>query len=629
MKKKLFALLVVALCAMSCQNGIWDAIHDLEDKYTDLDGRVAKLEELCKEMNTNISSLQTLVSVILTNDYIISVTPITKDGKEIGYTITFAIHEPITIYHGENGKDGPNGKDGKDGENGKDGLNGQDGQNGADGITPIIGVAQDETDHAYYWTLNGEWLLDANGNRIPLSSRDGVNGQDGKDGKDGQDGTNGQDGITPRLKIENDYWYISYDNGVTWTQLGKAVGENGQDGRDGIDGQDGEKGEKGDQGEPGYSMFTEVTQDDDFVYFTLSNGTILTVRKGNSTFDQTIIDNLVTSLTLDQIEVWMSAIGEQVQITATTTPFPNSKVYWESSDSTIVSVVDGVLSSHATGRTSITATAGDKSAKVSVHVGIGDFKTFSVSATKQVYFASGDLEYSPISSHSCADGTIKKGIWHFADKQYEQLNYSYFKDKDTTKACDLFFLGQSGYKFPVTTHNPVNFFNNAAQADWDIRHSMENTNYDWGMYNAINSNNSVWAPGAYRVLTKEEWTYLLAERENASYLQSTISIDGVSYLVIFPDFWKYDNVSFPNKVYTNKEPFWSSLVNKGAVAFLYNQPYWTMSFAMYNDDSGNKKCSFYILQNGTITSTSAYSINYYSRQAYGLQGRVRLVKDVE
>ena len=305
MKRKLFVLVLVACSLLSCTDGIWNAIHDLEDKYSDLDGRVAKLEELCKEMNTNISSLQTLVSVILTNDYIISTTPITKDGKEIGYTITFAIHEPITIYHGQNGadgKDGQNGKDGKDGKNGENGTNGQDGKDGADGITPIIGVAQDETDHAYYWTLNGEWLLDANGNRIPLTSRDGINGQDGqdgqdgKDGKDGKDGTNGQDGqdgITPRLKIENGYWFISYDNGATWTQLGKAVGENGKDGKDGTDGQDGEKGEKGDQGEPGFSMFTEVTQDDEFVYFKLYNGTVLTVPKGNKEQKVQIVDGAI------------------------------------------------------------------------------------------------------------------------------------------------------------------------------------------------------------------------------------------------------------------------------------------------------------------------------------------------
>lgn len=53
-----------------------------------------------------------------------------KDGKEIGYTITFSKSNPITIYHGK------------------------DGQDGEDGTTPTIGVKQD-ADGVYYWTLNG------------------------------------------------------------------------------------------------------------------------------------------------------------------------------------------------------------------------------------------------------------------------------------------------------------------------------------------------------------------------------------------------------------------------------------------------------------------------------------------
>lgn len=79
----------------------------------------------------------------------------------------------------------------------------------------------------------------------------------GAPGKDGEDGTPGQDGITPQLKIEDGYWYVSYDNGSTWTRLSKATGEDGapgqdgQDGEDGKDGQDGEQGPQGPQGEQG------------------------------------------------------------------------------------------------------------------------------------------------------------------------------------------------------------------------------------------------------------------------------------------------------------------------------------------------------------------------------------------
>lgn len=222
MKKLLtFAALFAAATFASCSDDYDDSA--LKGRVGDLENRVAKLEELCKQMNTNISSLQTIVTALQNNDYVTGVTPIMQNGKEVGYTINFSKSKPIVIYHG---KDGENGKDGIDGTDGKDGENGKDGQ---DGTTPTIGVKKD-IDGIYYWMLNGDWLTDAQGNKIKAE------GTNGKDGADGADGNDGQDGVTPEVKIENEYWYISYDNGSTWTQLGKATGENGKDGKDGTSG---------------------------------------------------------------------------------------------------------------------------------------------------------------------------------------------------------------------------------------------------------------------------------------------------------------------------------------------------------------------------------------------------------
>ena len=83
----------------------------------------------------------------------------------------------------------------------------------------------------------------------------------------------GKDGITPLLKIENDYWFISYDEGVTWQQEGKAKGDQGEQG---IQGEVGPRGEKGDKGD---SMFQAVTQDSNFVYLTLLDSTIVKIAK--------------------------------------------------------------------------------------------------------------------------------------------------------------------------------------------------------------------------------------------------------------------------------------------------------------------------------------------------------------
>ena len=65
---------------------------------------------------------------------------------------------------------------------------------------------------------------------------------------------------------------MSYDNGTTWTKLGKAKGD---DGVDGANGQNGTNGQNGD------SMFKSVTQDEDNVYFTLSDGTVIVLPKCN------------------------------------------------------------------------------------------------------------------------------------------------------------------------------------------------------------------------------------------------------------------------------------------------------------------------------------------------------------
>lgn len=182
-------------------------LNDLSTKVDDIDSRLSKLETLCAQMNKDITALQKAVKALEDKDYVTSVEPITEEGKEIGYRINFTKSGSITIYHGKDG---------------------------TDGLTPVISVSQD-TDGLYYWTIDGEWLLGADGHRVRASA------------------TDGKDGITPQLKIEEDWWYISYDAGQTWTKLSTA------------------KGDKGD------SMFSAVTYDSLYLYLTLANGTKLTI----------------------------------------------------------------------------------------------------------------------------------------------------------------------------------------------------------------------------------------------------------------------------------------------------------------------------------------------------------------
>lgn len=104
---------------------------------------------------------------------------------------------------------------------------------GEPGDTPIVGIKKDTLNNTYYWTvsINGEsprWILDENGQKI---SAQGLKGDPGKNGTDGKPGKNGADGITPEFKIVNNNWYITYDEGISWKLLGRAIGDQGEPGK--------------------------------------------------------------------------------------------------------------------------------------------------------------------------------------------------------------------------------------------------------------------------------------------------------------------------------------------------------------------------------------------------------------
>ena len=180
----MLCLVMLGFASTSCYDD-----SALRESIEDLDGRVKTLETLCTEMNSNISALAELVNALSGNDYIVSVTPIMEDGVEVGYQIIMKSAKVINLYHGTDGKDGV------DGTNGTNGTNGTDGK---DGQTPVIGTQVGENG-VYYWTLNGEFVTDAEGNRIPLTA------------------------AAPQVKVEDEKWYVSYDEGKTWLELGPAV----------------------------------------------------------------------------------------------------------------------------------------------------------------------------------------------------------------------------------------------------------------------------------------------------------------------------------------------------------------------------------------------------------------------
>ena len=214
-------LCALLLCAGLAMTGCYDD-SALQEQLKDHESRLKELERLTAQLNTNISSLQTIVTALQDKDYVTSVAPIYEGDEVVGYTINFSKSGAVTIY------------------------------NGKDGYVPAIGVKQDESDGQWYWTVDGEWLLDSKGGKVRASA------------EDGEDGAPGQPGVTPTLKIVDGYWYVSYDGGKTWEEetLGQATGDKG------------------------YTMFVEVTYDEEYLYITMADGQKLVLPRTSESQDE-------------------------------------------------------------------------------------------------------------------------------------------------------------------------------------------------------------------------------------------------------------------------------------------------------------------------------------------------------
>lgn len=248
-RKTLTLLLLAALTLAACKyddSELWEQVNQNTEELAAQAARIAALEAWQAETNTNIEALQTLLS---TTDYITAVTPVVKDGVEVGFTISFLNTPAITIYHGAKGDKGDKGD------------------------TPQIGAAQGD-DGNWYWTLNGELLTDTDGNPIRANGTQGEQGDQGPAGDDAplpQLATGAKltdQGITTDSQnnpIAADAIYLSVDGGQTWTR---------------VSGEKGNTGSTGPAGPQGDSFFESVdTTNADYILFTLADGSTFQVPR--------------------------------------------------------------------------------------------------------------------------------------------------------------------------------------------------------------------------------------------------------------------------------------------------------------------------------------------------------------
>ena len=244
---------------------------------------------------------------------------------------------------------------------------------------------------------------------------------------------------------------------------------------------------------------------------------------------------------------------------------------------------------------------------------------FSVSATKQVRFSKGNLQY-----------TQSTQTWSFAGNQYDIIGEANISNGVLADKIDLF--GWSG---------------STATAQWGISTSTNSSDYsgdfaDWGA-NTIGTD----APDTWRTLTNDEWSYLLSERTNANNLvggaRINLNADGSKYangLVFLPDYWICPaGITFKSGFATNYAGYqyqtftlsdWQKLEAAGAVflpASGYRSGadvnrvqdcavYWSATTNYFSDQAG------YLYFD--LLGSSAYP--YYNSRDWGKP--VRLVRDL-
>lgn len=140
---------------------------------------------------------------------------------------------------------------------------------------------------------------------------------------------------------------------------------------------------------------------------------------------------------------------------------------------------------------------------------------FSVSDSKQVRFAPGNLQY-----HSSPK------TWRFAQNQWDiaPFNSSYYAST-STDWIDLFGFGTSGSdnKPPYLNQTENKFYSYGYTTD------ISKTNHDWGWRNKISNGNNT--ANIWRTMTYDEWSYLKSRTDSIGFA----TVNYRNGLILLPD----------------------------------------------------------------------------------------------
>lgn len=172
---------------------------------------------------------------------------------------------------------------------------------------------------------------------------------------------------------------------------------------------------------------------------------------------------------------------------------------------------------------------------------------FSVSKDKKVQFAKGNLRYSKDSNWN--------DHWSLAEHQYDILGVDNLEKQE---------LDDYGRRYPSENHLDL-FCWSAGYSNKGTVHTYPDDSYytgyfeEWGTQTAFTD---IYGPG-WSTMTKDEWTYLLSERENAATLKSFATVNGVKGLLLLPDEWNAPDGVIISEEMTAEQ--WATIEKTGAV----------------------------------------------------------------
>lgn len=169
---KKFLIPVLAIIAAGCSKYDNSA---LLQRMSSIEERVNTLKETLETMNQDAAAMTALVEAYKNGKTVSGVAPKFEKDVLLGYDVTLTDGSSFMIRNGMNGKDGYSGRD------------------GVDGHTPVIGVMP--VDGQYFWTVDGNLMLDGSGNRIPASPD--------------PSSSKVKDGQTPVISIADGKWIVT------------------------------------------------------------------------------------------------------------------------------------------------------------------------------------------------------------------------------------------------------------------------------------------------------------------------------------------------------------------------------------------------------------------------------------